>query len=329
VPDPAPEDNAVLTPDDSVRARDERVKRIVPWVLSFAIHGVLISLGFFVTWTVAWLTEDPDAILITADFDAVTYMPVEALPLERADATVEPMQNAVDVPTMDDLVENLRESIEVDPIELISSAASDAAPAPFALDPAPSGATFVGLTASNARRIVYVIDASGSMIRSWPIVLDELMRSLRGLSEEQSFGVVFFQRNEAIVVPPVGRLRTGGAAQPDLVRAWIDEQIIPQGRSNPMEAIDRALAYQPDVIFLLSENITGSGQFEIDRDDLLRLLDQRNPIDRKTGRRRTQINCIQFLDPDPLGTLERIAAEHGGPNGYKFLDRAELGLVAP
>jgi len=35
---------------------------------------------------------------------------------------------------------------------------------------------------------------------------------------------------------------------------------------------------------------------------------------------------VQFLDPDPLETLRRIAEQHGGPDGYRFLSRAELGL---
>ena len=80
------------------------------------------------------------------------------------------------------------------------------------------------------------------------------------------------------------------------------------------------------MLFLLSENITGSGEFEIDQADLLKLLDELNPVDRKTGRRVTLIKCVQFLDPDPLDTLLRIAQHHGGPDGYRFLSRAELGL---
>ena len=111
--------------------------------------------------------------------------------------------------------------------------------------------------------------------------------------------------------------------------AWIDDHVIPAGRSNPLAALETGLRLKPDVIFLLSENITGSGEFEIDQEDLLDLLDALNPIVGGTGRRRAQINCVQFLDPDPLDTLRRIAERHGGPNGYRFLSRAELGLAAP
>jgi hypothetical protein len=187
----------------------------------------------------------------------------------------------------------------------------------------------VGLTTTNARRIVYVIDASGSMIRSLPIVIDELARSLGTLSPQQSYGVIFFQRNDAVMVPPTGRLTEATPEAQLRALEWIDEHVIPAGRSNPLAAIERALSFEPDVIFLLSDNITGSGEFEIDQADLLDLLDELNPLEGRSGRRRTQINCVQFLDPDPLDTLRRIAERHGGPDGYRFLDRAELGLTAP
>ena len=59
------------------------------------------------------------------------------------------------------------------------------------------------------------------------------------------------------------------------------------------------------------------------------LLEQLNPIDAKTGRRATRINCVQFLYPDPLDTLRKIAERHGGPQGYTFLDAVDLGIVAP
>ena len=110
---------------------------------------------------------------------------------------------------------------------------------------------------------------------------------------------------------------------------WINANVIPAGGTNPVVAIEKALAIKPDVVFLLSQDITGYGQFEVDQQDLLDLLDKLNPRDSETGRRKTQINCIQFLDADPLDTMPAIAREHGGPSGYKFLSRKELGLSSP
>jgi hypothetical protein len=185
---------------------------------------------------------------------------------------------------------------------------------------------FAGTAGSNARSIVYVIDASGSMISHMQIVIDELSRSLEGLNPKQSFNVIFFQKNQALAVPPANQLLP--ATDQDKLRAlqWIHDNIVPLGRSNPLAAIELAMSHKPDVVFILSEGITGSGEFEIDQRDLLARLNELNPVDSGTGRRRTQINCIQFLDPDPLDTLKIIAQEHGGANGYKFLSRAELGL---
>ena len=82
----------------------------------------------------------------------------------------------------------------------------------------------------------------------------------------------------------------------------------------------------------MSSNITGSGRYEVDLDALLTRLDNLNPIDPASGQRNTVINCIQFLDPDPLDALRAIATSHGAPgdspaSAYRFLGRVELGLA--
>ena len=50
----------------------------------------------------------------------------------------------------------------------------------------------------NAKRIAYLIDASGSLIDTLPFVIMELKRSISGLSDKQSFCVIFFQGEDAI-----------------------------------------------------------------------------------------------------------------------------------
>jgi hypothetical protein len=212
--------------------------------------------------------------------------------------------------------------------ELANSAGGGSAAALTGLVPAsdPTGASFAGTSATNARRIVYLIDATGSMIAHLQVVLDELARSLSNLSSQQSYTIIFFQGDRAIEVPPGGKLITASPAEHERGMAWIKQNIVPKDRTNPMPAIRLALKYRPDVVFLLSHGLTGHGEFEIDQRDLLLLLEQENPVDRATGRRITQINCIQFLAEDPLDTMKRIAEVHGGPNGYKFLSRRELGL---
>jgi hypothetical protein len=113
---------------------------------------------------------------------------------------------------------------------------------------------------------------------------------------------------------------------------WIRESVVPSGRSNPVEAIERALDLKPQVVFLLSSNITGSGRYEVDLDALMARLDKLNPANPVDGRRPAVINCIQFLDPDPLDALRSIATTHGtqsdsASGAYRFLGRSELGLA--
>lgn len=327
---PGPADIAAQLAALGVETETERaVRRIVPWVVSLGIHVALVLLGFLLTWTVVMLQDDKEPVLIVADFNATRYEPLARLDVEKQLLTQELVQDRIETETMEDRLDD-RPEIEIDPIELMSGAPTDAALARFAPDEAEASASFVGLTSTNARRIVYVIDASGSMIPWLPFVVEELARSLDGLASSQEFKVIFFSRNEAIVVPPPTRMSSATDAEKQRVLAWIDDNVIPAGLSNPLPAIDRALGFEPDAIFLLSSNITGSGEYEIDKADLLRLLDQLNPVDDDTGRRTTQINCVQFLDPDEkLQTLREIARLHGGPKGYKFLDREELGLKAP
>ena len=188
--------------------------------------------------------------------------------------------------------------------------------------------SFAGAKGSNAKKIVYAIDASGSMIAHIQTVIDELARSLANLSPQQSFAVIFFQGNSVMEVPPQGRLVPAEPAAQQRALAWMREHVIPRGGTTPLAAIERALKLKPDVVFLLSQNITGYGQFEIDQRDLLATLDKLNPAD-ASGRRAVQINCIQFLDADPLDTMKLIAQQHGSPDGYKFLSRSELRIAGP
>ena len=126
------------------------------------------------------------------------------------------------------------------------------------------------------------------MVSHLQIVLQELARSLAALSPQQSFAIVFFQKNEAIVVPPTDKLAGATVNAKSAAMKWINQNIVPQGGTNPLDAIRQAIMFKPDVIFLLSQNITGYGQFEVDQRDLMALLDQLNPRDASTGRRLTK-----------------------------------------
>jgi hypothetical protein len=186
-------------------------------------------------------------------------------------------------------------------------------------------ASFFGVTRTNARRVVYLIDASGSVIDTMPLVLRELRRVINDLSEKQRFTVIFFQSQDVIEVPPPG-LKRATRENIERVYDWMDparRNIVPSGLSSPINALQKSLSYRPDQIFLLSDDITGQGVFEVDRNQLLEAI-------RETNRKGTNINTFQFLYPDPLasvlgkGTMEAISDQHKGM--YKYLDRKQLGI---
>ena len=99
--------------------------------------------------------------------------------------------------------------------------------------------------------------------------------------------------------------------------------ITPKGLSNPVKALQLALRYKPQLLFILSDDITGHGRYEADQRRLLADIRRAN----KAG---TKINTIQFLYRDKLEsyglkpTLQLIAERSGGI--YKFLDGRELGI---
>ena len=145
------------------------------------------------------------------------------------------------------------------------------------------------------------------------------------LAPPQRFSVVFFQDNDAVPMPNFAALAIGHcrsqACGPsvDAPRGCASWAIQPR-------ALEMALAIQPDVIFLLSENITGAGPFEIEADRLLAALEDQNPV-RPDGTRSTAIKCVQFLEEDVLGVLRQIAEVHGGPDGYNFVERDAAGRL--
>ena len=157
------------------------------------------------------------------------------------------------------------------------------------------------------------------------MVLEHLGRSMAQLAPPQRFSVVFFKTTKRSQCSffgfAVGHCRSE-ACGPSVDAPRVGSR----GRSNPLRALERALALKPDVIFLLSENITGAGPFEIEADRLLAALDDQNPV-RSDGTRGTAIKCIQFLEEDVLGVLRHIAEVHGGPDGYNFVERDTAGRL--
>jgi hypothetical protein len=290
----------------------------IAWVLSIGMHLGLGLIAFLITWTVM-RTDDAPPPLITATWHEQPSGDSSELPM------LLPPTPIVELPTV--LIAPPDSASISDGIAVLNQVAQGSPLPQLARREPASEAKFMGLDAVAAKRIVYVVDASGSMLLHLSTVLHELQRSLTTLHPKQEFSIVFFQQNKSITVPPRNSLRPATPHNISTVMEWIQTsgEVIPTGSSNPVAAIRTAMKLQPDVIYLLSENITGSGRYEVPPDELIAQLEKLNPVDPRNGRRRVQINCIQYLTKDSLGTMQRIAEIHGGDDGYTFIERGRVG----
>ncbi|MBX3402996.1 MAG: hypothetical protein KF699_06220 [Phycisphaeraceae bacterium] len=191
------------------------------------------------------------------------------------------------------------------------------------------GVRFAGLGASNARSVVYVVDASGPMVTSLPRVLQEVVRSAEQLSPVQKFGVVLFREAEdgagLELFSPV-LVRATPTAKRRLAE-WLSA-VEPRGASNPLAGLEVALDLKPDAVFLLSRSIarSGGGVWNHGLEATLARLDELNPPlrgERGPVRRPVLIQTIQFLDDDPTGIMQAIGARHGQGAGYRVVRRSE------
>jgi hypothetical protein len=344
----APHDNAPQPGADVAMARRmARVRR--DWrggmAISLAVHGAIALAMLGTAWGVAAVRDEPLPVVLTTDFDhpaARAVADIDAAPRARTPAARGASSGPEPSHETDALAARLRElerglarsgaaSPELDALARRFGALSDGADE--ALSPAASdrvGASFAGLVAGNATKVAYVVDASGSMVGRFPAIVDEVERSLLRLEPTQSFTVVCFRRDGAEAWRGKASLEPASrAARADAVR-WLREKVVPAGRSSPLEALALALRSGADCVFLLSTTVTGPASHELDRASLLALLDRLNPRGGADGRRRATIQCIQFLEEDPGGTLAAIADEHAGGagSGYRFIPRSATTLDA-
>jgi hypothetical protein len=297
---------------------------LLPWAISILLHFGIVLLAFFVVWGVGAPVEEEEEIIPEARFmnEAPSEMLVYSEQLEVTATAEVPREIQTQEVAQGDPLSELNTETAQD-IALIGVSGSKALPAGSKIGKDPLGVGFYG-AGGNARTIVYAVDASGSLVDSLPFVINELKDSLRQLSAEQRFTVIFFQRDTAIEVPvPHRGLKVADAETVKRVSDWISLEngnITPRGSSNPQKAIEIGLGYRPDLMYILSDNITGAGPYAIEQSALLERIEQ---VKRQRGAR-TKINTIQFLYPDPLNTLEMIAEQHGGR--YRFVDASVVGL---
>ncbi len=161
---------------------------------------------------------------------------------------------------------------------------------------------------AGARRVVYVVDASGSLVDSFPRVLNELNLVISRLPKDQAFTAIFFGADGVIELPPVG-LKWANPQTKRQARQWIDPDsgnVTAWGRGDFLQALQLATDYDAEEIILLSDNLIGSRPSQENIDALL------NDIDNLTADKVQHIHVIQFFTRDPKQILKSIAERFNG-----------------
>ncbi len=322
-----------LIDDESVGSEiNDALRAMLPWMTSVLLHMSIILLTLFVVWTVVQEEKEERPIIPSAhlsDHPGGQLTGASDTDLANTQSTRQVETEAVanasadEVATLNNGSGGAGDALGVIGLSGGGGGGSSGKLLPFGTTTGTGnglGAKFFG-TGGNATRIIWIVDASGSLIDTLPFVIKELKRAVNDLNEKQQFTIIFFQNNSAIEVEPRG----WKSASTDMRKRVSDfisldaMKIIPHGATNPTAAIRQAMAYKPQLVFLLSDNITGKGKYEVDRDELLKLFNESNR-DKKIV-----VNTIQFLYPDPLNTLADISKENG-PGIHKFITEADLGL---
>ncbi|QDT16185.1 vWA domain-containing protein [Alienimonas californiensis] len=177
------------------------------------------------------------------------------------------------------------------------------------------GATeFFGLRAE-AETFVYVIDSSGSMdpAHEFAIAKREALASLATLGPRQRFQILFFNDT----VKPMSeraRMEDGFYFATGFNKTLAGQfvgSVVPGGGTQPLVALEAALALKPDAIFFLTD-----GKRALSPQDFSAL--------RRLNKSNTRIHCVNFGRGRELrsGPVAQLAAEHNG--GYEYCDVREL-----
>jgi hypothetical protein len=322
-----PSDTGLEVGEDAEAARPGGdVSAPLAWSGSIVFHLVILVIASLITWSIV-RTPDDRPIVVVSSPDAVptfeSVASVTTLPSESSSMGGAPTISASQPVEAADLADLLVAADDLMSQSTVLAATPGAGETP--------GVSFGGVAAPAATRIVFLVDASGSMIGAFRAVIREVERTLRQLDSRQSFTVLLFQ-GEQVLSPRTlkGGLRPATPAAVDSVVAWMRDAN-PKDRSDPSKALREAFSLDPQVVYLVSTDITGTGNYEVDRDQLFALLEKLNPR-RSDGRRDTLVRCIQLLDEDRLGTLREIARRHGvdpdgdDESGFAFIGRSALGL---
>ncbi|HQY88553.1 MAG TPA: VWA domain-containing protein, partial [Tepidisphaeraceae bacterium] len=109
-------------------------------------------------------------------------------------------------------------------------------------------------TGSNARKVVYVCDASGSIGTSVPrktALISELKKAIDQLDRSQFFNIVFFSVDDPIAFSN-GELMQANSVNRQRAYDFLDK-VVMSGQTDPIPAIKLAFRQKPELVYLLTD----------------------------------------------------------------------------
>ena len=169
-------------------------------------------------------------------------------------------------------------------------------------------ANFVGIS-GNARRVVYVCDATGTMLGlKFKLLQKQLYKAIDILKPIQGFNVVFFKGGDSNAEwsnPFAEELVVANPQNKQRVRQFIDQfQVVGKG-TNPLPALQAAFAQKPQLVYFLTDgefnNVVGYEQVLAE-------------VRRLNADKTVKVNTIAFMSDDPKAeeALQKMARENGG-----------------
>ena len=291
------------------------------WIASVFTHGALFAIMVAVPWITRTVllapALPPPNTTVVVDHDDVKFSVVP--PQSPFAPSAAPIDVPVHIaPQAQGALDNLRNAALADaapassPLSVIGIGVGGSETSDFGLPSASglSGPSFFGLgrQARGARRIVYVVDRSGSMTDLFAGLRQELKRSIDGLRKSQKFHVIFYNSGDPLELP-AKRLVSAVRSAKDEAFAFL-ETVRPEGMTEPANALRRAFDLNPDLIYFLSDGDIPEGERLKDR------LKEWNVT------RRVRIFTIAFVNRDGSILLQDIAREHNGQ--FKYVSEDDL-----
>ncbi|MCL2646522.1 MAG: VWA domain-containing protein [Phycisphaerales bacterium] len=309
-----------------------------PWAVSVTGHlGLFLVFAFALYVNAHQPQDDTEKIVIPASFADESNLPMVEHPGIDGDPNRDARQNInefaktqgwAQTESKDNVASMLEGSEGDNVVDMIATGTggsvgrgnggvgkgSGGVQAPYGV---PGGGRGIGVKffeqKATAKKIVYILDHSGSMLDTFDFLRQEAIRSVNQMIPVQSFGVVMFSERASVIYPQLQRATTETkkdfASKLQNFRAQgMNDDLLDPGK----EAFEAAFQLQPEVIYFLTDGRFDPRLIEI-------VTNQLNKA------KKVRVNTLAFVINDPISEdqLKELAKKNGGV--YKFVSEKDLG----